>query len=137
MVLFSLLGRGKKRAFENLPHPQITDCITRCVSDNGGIREAYRAYRDYLSRSKLTRSTGPALPGLGEFDSDQLFFMSYATVWCEAKTKGQLAAQLATDVHPPNVARVTSVLRNMPEFAEAFNCKAGDFMVAEKPCKIW
>ena len=49
----------------------------------------------------------------------------------------RLARQLLADVHPPHVARVTGVLRNMPEFAEAFACRAEDTMVADAPCKIW
>ena len=41
----------------------------------------------------------------------QLFFMSYATMYCESKTVSALAKQLLADVHPPHVARVTGVLR--------------------------
>ena len=41
----------------------------------------------------------------------QLFFMSYATMYCESKTVSALARQLLADVHPPHVARVTGVLR--------------------------
>jgi predicted metalloendopeptidase len=85
----------------------------------------------------MTRTTSPSLPGLTQYDSDQLFFMSFGTLWCETKTLGALASQLTGDPHPPHVARVTSTLRNMPEFAEAFKCKKEDPMVAEKPCKIW
>ena len=67
----------------------------------------------------------------------KLFFMSYATMYCESKTVRRLARQLLTDVHPPHIARVTGVLRNMPEFARAFGCRKEDTMVADKPCKIW
>jgi predicted metalloendopeptidase len=33
--------------------------------------------------------------------------------------------------------RVMAVMRNSPDFQEAFQCKKGDQMVAETRCKIW
>jgi predicted metalloendopeptidase len=46
---------------------------------------------------------------------------------------------VATDPHPPGHFRVLGPLSNMPEFANAFQCKAGDPMVrppAER-CSLW
>jgi hypothetical protein len=28
-------------------------------------------------------------------------------------------------------------VQNMPEFQEAFSCKAGDAMVSAQPCRVW
>jgi endothelin-converting enzyme/putative endopeptidase len=42
-----------------------------------------------------------------------------------------------TDPHSPNEYRINGVVSNMPEFAKAFSCKAGQKMVREKICRVW
>ena len=65
-------------------------------TDNGGMRESFRAYKQQLS------TNGEAsLPGLSKYTSDQLYFMSYGRVWCETKTVSALVSQLMMDPHPP------------------------------------
>ena len=56
------------------------------------------------------------MPGLQQMSEDQLFFLSFASVWCEAQTLTALAQQLNTDVHAPALARVTGVLQNFDQF---------------------
>lgn len=46
------------------------------IADNGGIREAYRAYQ----RLKARNSHQQALPGLSEYTHEQLFFLGFAQV---------------------------------------------------------
>lgn len=46
------------------------------IADNGGIREAYRAYQ----RLKARTSNQRALPGLADYSHDQLFFLGFAQV---------------------------------------------------------
>jgi putative endopeptidase len=50
-----------------------------------------------------------------------------------------LRVRAATDPHSPGVYRINGVVVNMPEFAKAFACKAGQPMVkpVEKVCKVW
>lgn len=122
------------------------------IADNGGLREAYRAYQRFLSKIPNSHSSNneidglqakdqvpkePSLPGLSSYSGDQLFFMSYAHVWCETKTLGSLVSQLAQDPHPPSQVRVLATLSNMPEFQEAFQCKPSSGMVSKERCKIW
>jgi putative endopeptidase len=47
--------------------------------------------------------------------------------------------QILTDPHPPRRFRTNGPLSNMPQFAEAFNCKLGDAMVRppEQRCQVW
>jgi endothelin-converting enzyme/putative endopeptidase len=42
-----------------------------------------------------------------------------------------------TDPHSPGKYRVNGVVTNMPDFQQAFHCKAGQPMVREHPCKVW
>ena len=50
-----------------------------------------------------------------------------------------LRVRAATDPHSPAKYRINGVLVNMPEFAKAFGCKAGQPMVraADQVCKVW
>ena len=41
------------------------------------------------------------------------------------------------DPHSPGRYRVNGVVSNMPEFQQAFGCKAGDAMVRENACRVW
>jgi endothelin-converting enzyme/putative endopeptidase len=43
------------------------------------------------------------------------------------------------DPHSPAQYRINGVVVNMPQFAKAFSCKAGQPMVnpPEKVCRIW
>ncbi|VDM32603.1 unnamed protein product [Toxocara canis] len=45
------------------------------IADNGGIKEAYKAYRRYVDKLGHDEKR---LPGLEEYTNDQIFFMSYA-----------------------------------------------------------
>ena len=72
------------------------------------MRESWRAYKTMLE--KTGKKAEPSLPGLAQYSSDQLFFMSYAALWCEAQTFMALVSQLSSDPHPPHVVRVTQVL---------------------------
>src|SRR3546814_12765379 len=60
---------------------------------------------------------------------DQRFFLSWARVWRgNIRDKAQLV-RLNTDPHAPAKFRAIGAPSNMPAFAEAFGCKAGDPMV--------
>ena len=49
------------------------------IADNGGIREAYRAFKRLKAR-RGSDVLSPRLPGLERYSPDQLFFIGYATV---------------------------------------------------------
>jgi membrane metallo-endopeptidase-like protein 1 len=49
------------------------------IADNGGLREGYRAYKNFLKR-KMHGKMEPKLPGLKQYSNEQLFFISFAQV---------------------------------------------------------
>lgn len=102
------------------------------IADNGGLRESYYAYQTY----KKKYGSELKLPGFEEFTHEQLLFLSFATVWCDAKTS-QYQSAVLKDTHSPNRIRVIGTLQNMKEFASAFQCPLGSFMNPAKKCIIW
>ncbi len=100
------------------------------VADNGGLRIAFLA----LLRSLDEEEKGKVIDG---FSPAQRFFLGWGQVWCNAYTPETARLRAQTDPHSPGNHRVNGVISNMPEFAEAFGCKAGDAMVREKSCRVW
>ncbi|MGA8762980.1 MAG: M13-type metalloendopeptidase, partial [Candidatus Sulfotelmatobacter sp.] len=49
----------------------------------------------------------------------------------------QLRLQVQTDPHSPREFRVNGVVQNMPEFGQAFGCKAGQPMMPVNACRVW
>lgn len=102
------------------------------IADNGGVKEAYLAYRNFVKRN------GPEqlLPGLN-YTQEQLFWISSAQTWC-AVTRPEFDKMLiTTDVHSPNEFRVIGTISNMPAFSEDFKCKLGSPMNPFKKCEVW
>ncbi|XP_069984830.1 neprilysin-1 isoform X4 [Penaeus vannamei] len=104
------------------------------IADNGGIREAYKAYQLYVERY----GEEPRLPGLDEFTPDHLFYLGFANVWCEHKNAQAVLTQLAVDPHSPGRFRVLGPLSNDAEFSRVWNCPAGSPMNrGEESCLLW
>ncbi|XP_031626097.1 neprilysin-2-like [Contarinia nasturtii] len=102
------------------------------IADNGGVKEAYAAYRNYVKRNGAEQ----LLPGLN-YTQEQLFWISSAQTWC-AVTRPEFDKMLiTTDVHSPNEFRVIGTISNMQEFAHDFSCEAGNKMNPFKKCEVW
>jgi endothelin-converting enzyme/putative endopeptidase len=98
------------------------------TADNGGIRVAYMAMQNAL-QGKTQK--------IGGFTPEQRFFLGYAQIWCENITPQAIRQRALTDPHSPGRYRVSGVLQNMPEFRQAFSCKAGQPMVSANACRVW
>ncbi|XP_061935542.1 endothelin-converting enzyme 1-like isoform X2 [Apis cerana] len=103
------------------------------IADNGGIREAYRAYQRFQKRN----TDQLILPGLANYNQEQLFFIGFAQVWCGNYTNGALKSKLIQGVHAPNHFRVIGTLSNNAEFAKAWNCPNGSPMNPSRKCILW
>jgi putative endopeptidase len=99
------------------------------TADNGGLRVAYRALQKALAGQPRAKVDG--------FTPEQRFFLGFANVWCQNVTEAAARQLAQTDPHSPGEFRVVGSVSNMPEFAEAFGCKAGQPMVREPACRAW
>ncbi|VDK31176.1 unnamed protein product [Gongylonema pulchrum] len=104
------------------------------IADNGGVKEAFRAYRNYI---KKLGHEEKRLPSLEHFDMNQIFFLSYAQTWCGHSRSAALIRQVLTDPHAPLQTRVNGVLINQPDFARAFRCAPGTPMNPMHKCSLW
>ncbi|WP_024330284.1 M13 family metallopeptidase [Simiduia agarivorans] len=120
-------------AFEPLPGEFVNGKFTlgENIGDLGGLTIAHKAYG--LS---LAGKPAPVLDGL---TGDQRFFMGWAQVWARKYRTEELSQRLVTDPHSPSEYRCNGIVRNMPEFYQAFDVKAGDglYLAPEQRVKIW
>ncbi|XP_077564728.1 endothelin-converting enzyme homolog [Haemaphysalis longicornis] len=108
--------------------------VRRNIADNGGLNLAFAAFQ------KLQRELPNAtLPGLENFTTEQIFFISFAMPWCTAVTDSYLKQQIEVDLYSPMKYRINVPLKNNPEFSAAFHCKEGSSMRLpdEQRCFIW
>jgi predicted metalloendopeptidase len=121
-------------AFEVEPglHEQGKLVSGESIADLGGLTVAYHAYQKSLEGK-------PRPADVDGFTPEQRFFLGWAQVWAEKATPEYERLIAKNNEHPLPRFRVNGPLSNMPEFAQAFGCKAGDAMVlpAEKRAVIW
>jgi putative endopeptidase len=99
------------------------------VADLGGLILAYVAWEGETKNQKLQPLEG--------FTPEQRFFIGYGQSWC-SNTRAEVSRLRATvDPHSPEKYRTNGVISNMPEFQQAFHCKAGSAMVRENRCRVW
>lgn len=105
------------------------------IADLGGLKIAYSAFMSLPQEheegheKELQKGT--------EWTKDQQIFISYAQDWCAKVSPEEEQRRANIDPHAPPEYRVNGVIRNTPEFEEAFSCKAGDPMAPLQRCSIW
>ena len=99
------------------------------TADNGGTRLAYMALMNELA--------GKTLPAKDGFTTEQRFFLAFGQDWCENDTPQVERLRAQTDPHSIDKDRANGVVSNMPEFRNAFSCKAGQPMAPAKACRVW
>ncbi|AMV39773.1 M13 family metallopeptidase [Planctomyces sp. SH-PL62] len=116
-----------------LPGQKVNGALTigENIGDLGGLTIAYKAYK-----RSLGGQDAPVIDGL---TGDQRFFLGWAQAWRGKIRDAELSRRLAVDPHSPSEFRCNGVLRNLPEFYEAFGVKEGDglWLPPEKRVRIW
>ncbi|RUS29055.1 hypothetical protein BC938DRAFT_481118 [Jimgerdemannia flammicorona] len=135
------------------------------LADNGGLREAYAAWRKRFDNDNATKVedrqyNNVLLPGLEGLGREQLFYVNYGRVWCN-RMRPETAVErvrllfiyflqidlsvgrvdenisIRTDPHSPNRWRVNGAVQNSRHFAETFECPLGSPMNPKKKCELW
>jgi putative endopeptidase len=101
------------------------------IGDLGGLSIAIKAYKESLN--------GKEAPVIDGFTGMQRVFLGWGQVWGEKTREAALRSQIARDPHSPAKFRINGVVRNVPEFYEAFKIKPTDslYLAPEKRVKIW
>jgi putative endopeptidase len=102
------------------------------IADLGGLTVAYAAFEKSLEGK-------PRPANIDGFTPEQRFFLAWAQVWRSNTRPELMRLRVNTNPHSPEIWRTNGPLSNMPEFAKAWGCKAGDSMVrsADKQAAIW
>ncbi|MGE5055381.1 MAG: M13 family metallopeptidase [Acidobacteriota bacterium] len=99
------------------------------VADLGGLLLAYMAWKQDTKNQNLEPIEG--------LTPEQRFFVGYGQSWCGHVRDESKRMRATIDPHSPEKYRTDGVVSNMPEFQEAFHCKAGSPMVNQNRCRVW
>ena len=128
------------------------------IADNGGLRASFTAYQKWL---QLVTFKGHGelpirerlLPAVN-LTHDQLFFVSYAQIWCGSMRPNTIQQKIMQAEHSlpehrffefkfvlnfffNSFCRIRGPLSNFEEFSNAFMCPVGTPMNPEDKCKVW
>ena len=122
--------------YEALPGKYVNGALTmgENIGDLGGLNAAYTALQ-----MALAKNPAEAASRIDGYSQDQRFFLNWARVWRGSTRPEAQLTSLNNDPHAPGQFRAIGAPSNMPEYAQAFQCKAGDAMVrdADKRVRIW
>jgi endothelin-converting enzyme/putative endopeptidase len=99
------------------------------VADLGGTILAYEAWQAATRGQKLEDRDG--------LSPEQRYFVGFAQWDCANERPENLRLRAMTDEHSPAQYRINGVVVNMPQFQEAFHCKANAPLVRKDRCVVW
>ncbi|MGH8147906.1 MAG: M13-type metalloendopeptidase, partial [Rhodanobacteraceae bacterium] len=102
------------------------------IADLGGLNIAYAALQNALKTNPSEASE--KIQGMTQ---NQRFFLSSARVWEGTARPKTVELSLNTNPHSPAMIRAFASASDMPQFAEAFQCKPDSKMVRKHPVVIW
>ncbi|XP_034936263.1 neprilysin-like [Chelonus insularis] len=102
------------------------------LADILGVQAGYEAFQICKKNNK---ESSIRLPGLEHLNSNQLYFLSYASNECSSRNDDLLINSLR-DTHTPAIFRIDGALSSSNIFAEAFQCPKGTRMNPEKKCDL-
>jgi putative endopeptidase len=101
------------------------------TADNGGARIALMALKAMLAE------TGKTDEKIDGYTPEQRYFLGMGRAWCDQRRPEFSRTLVTVDPHSPGRFRINGVVQNMPEFQQAWGCKAGQAMVKENACRVW
>lgn len=99
------------------------------ISDLSGLSIAYKAFKANYKGTAVIDGYTP----------EQRFFLGWAQIRMRKYRDEFLLLQIEINPHAPAEFRTNGVLRNMPEFYQAFDVKPGDgmYLPEEDRVKVW
>jgi endothelin-converting enzyme/putative endopeptidase len=102
------------------------------IGDLAGAKIAYRGFQ-------ISRRGKPPAPTIDGFTPEQQFFIAWGQFRGDEVRPEFARTMVQGDPHPVAKYRVIGSVSNLPEFQQAFQCKAGSPMVrpTEERCEVW
>jgi len=100
------------------------------IGDLGGAKLAFKAFQKSMERK-------PRPANIDGFTPEQQFFIAWGQWRGDAVRIETQRVMVQNDPHPIGKYRVNGPLSNLPEFQQAFSCKARSAMVREARCEVW
>jgi len=121
-------------AIEAVPGVHLNGKLTlgENLADLGGLWLAWIAWLDKAHAAHVDMHST-----MDGYTPEQRFWIAYAQQWCTQTRPERLRTQAQTDPHAPDEYRTNTVLQDLPEFGQSFQCKKTDKMVSAKPCRVW
>ena len=120
-------------SFEAVPgvHENGHLVLGESIADLGGLVIAYNAFQKTPEAHSNQKIDG--------FTPDQRFFLSFAQSWEEQTRPEAIRMRVSVDEHPQEIFRTNGPVSNLPAFAKAFGCHAGEPMARPvgEACRIW
>jgi putative endopeptidase len=117
--------------YEALPGHHVNGAFTigENIGDLGGLSIALRAYQ----------MAHPEPPVIDGYTGEQRVLLGWAQIWRRNYKDENLLQRLKSDPHSPSEFRVNGIVRNIPEWYQAFEVKDGDrlYLAPEQRVKIW
>ncbi|MGB1563818.1 MAG: M13 family metallopeptidase [Sinimarinibacterium flocculans] len=118
-------------AYEPLPGHHVNGAFTigENIGDLGGLSIALKAY-------KMAHPEPPVIDG---FTGEQRVLIGWAQIWRRNYKDENLLQRLKSDPHSPSEFRTNGIVRNVPEWYEAFAVQPDDalYLAPEQRVRIW
>ncbi|KAI4102673.1 MAG: hypothetical protein L6R37_004263 [Teloschistes peruensis] len=97
------------------------------IADAGGLSAAFHAWKKIEEKT-----SSQLLPGLQHYSKEQMFFITYPSLFCGKTRRANAVERIYKDAHAPDWARILGTVANTREFREAFECP-----IREPTCELW
>ncbi|XP_059147244.1 neprilysin-like [Physella acuta] len=101
--------------------------------DHTGLDQSFLAYRRWVTKRGAEEEKLPDL----NLTHNQIFFVSFAQLWCSKVKDGFHPFILQYETHAMGNVRVQGPLCNSNYFARTFDCKINSTMNPENKCFMW
>jgi len=132
---FGAVGAIRERLDAGAPCDVIvlTAAMIDALAVAGRVRAATAAPLGRVRTGVAVRDSDPR-PDIGDATALRMAFAQARAINVRPELLERL---IRTDTHPVARLRVNGTVSNMPQFAAAFQCKAGDPLVRNDRCRVW